>query len=94
MKYLDILDLFLLPIYIFIPFFFALRYRYRFLTDSNDRFFFRNGILIKIIGSLSALGIYLFYYKGGDTVEYFTSVEAVFNYLWKHTSFTKRSKRH
>lgn len=83
MKYLDILDLFLLPIYLFIPFFLALRYRYRFLTDSNDRFFFRNGIIIKIFGSLSALAIYLFYYKGGDTVEYFTSVEAVFNYLWK-----------
>ena len=68
---MDILDVFLVPLYLAIFYFFAQR------TVSNNqgnplyRVYYMKGLNYKFFGATSFGLIYLFYYKGGDTLSYY-----------------------
>jgi hypothetical protein len=65
----SVLDIILMPVYIIIMFAIA---RKIILDHANEPAYeyFLNGLYVKIIGSLALCFIYLFYYQGGDTVNY------------------------
>lgn len=68
-------------LYLGIPFFFILYYRTYYLENVEDKKIFTLGFILKIIGATSAVMIYLFYYGGGDTVEYFNSGKYLLEYV-------------
>lgn len=78
---MELIDLFLFPFYILLPLFLVFYYSVHYIKDSIERKFFYQGFLLKIFGAISAILIYVYYYKGGDTTSYFSNGEALFNYL-------------
>lgn len=45
--------------------------------------FYSNGLIAKLFATFIFCSVYLFYYKGGDTLNYFTGVKALYNLFWK-----------
>jgi hypothetical protein len=75
MQYITITDYLLLPIYLFIVFIIAIYYRNKHYRQKNPlRKYFLWAFGLKIFGGIFVGLIYHYYYKGGDT----------FNY-WNHT---------
>lgn len=70
-------DLFLLPFFVSIFYFFAIRTR----NKNKDNFiytsYYMRALTYKIIGSVFFALIYVFYYKGGDTISFYWTVEPV-----------------
>ena len=71
-QYLTLLDLVITPFYLFILIFLAKRYRDRHFSRNNPiRNYFLPGLIVKFAGAIFIGCIYQFYYKGGDTFNYF-----------------------
>lgn len=68
---LEVLDLVLAPVYIFLFLFVAILYRSRDTTPHHLKKFFLSGLLIKFFGAIAAGLIYEYYYGTGDTFIYF-----------------------
>ncbi len=76
-------DLFLLPFFIAIFYFMAIRTR----NANSDNFLYRayyiKGLNYKIIGSVFFALIYVFYYKGGDTISFYWTVAPLHKLMFK-----------
>lgn len=70
--YLNWADWLLTPFYLILITFIAVLYRFKFLKKSDLRPYFLPGIFFKIIGAISIVFIYQFYYNGGDTTTYYS----------------------
>ena len=71
MQYITITDFILLPIYLFIVFIFAAYFRNKYYPKGHQlRRFFMTAFTLKIIGAVFLGIIYEYYYKGGDTLNY------------------------
>ena len=71
MQYITITDFFLLPIYLFIVFVLAAYFKNKYYPVGHPlRKFFMPAFTLKIIGAILLGIIYQFYYKGGDTLNY------------------------
>lgn len=70
--YLDLSDLILTPIYIFIFYIIALQFKNK-IKNKELTSFFIPAFSVKMFGAVIAGLIYQFYYKAGDTFAYFTS---------------------
>lgn len=82
MNEITILDYFLAGIYIIIIYFFAYKIRNRFYPEKHElRPYFIPGLTVKLIGAVFIGLIYFYYYKGGDTFDYFYHVKLVNNTL-------------
>ena len=68
-------------LYIGIPLFFVLYYRTYFIDNIEDKYIFTLGFILKIMGATTAVLIYLFYYGGGDTTDYFESGKFLLEYV-------------
>jgi hypothetical protein len=73
---MDFKDLLLTPIYLPFIFLVALMFRRR-LCDRYTKKYFMPAFTLKIIGAISLGLIYQFYYKGGDTYNYFHDTKVV-----------------
>ena len=79
--YIDFIDLLIaLPFFLLIIFISNLIKR-RYIKQHSEYKYFVTGIIFKILGVTCFCLIYVFYYKGGDTVNYFRGTEAVGNLL-------------
>lgn len=78
---MQFIHLLLFPFFIILPIVFVLYFRVYYLRDSNDKFFFLSGFLLKMFGAISAVLIYRFYYDGGDTVSYHASGVSMLNFI-------------
>ncbi len=81
---LSIVDVFLGIIYVL---FFSVIFTITYLSkrDSDSIYeFLLPGYLFKVIGAVFFLLIYIYYYKGGDTIGYFLSAKALVNLMHKH----------
>lgn len=72
----SILDIILTPVYIIIMFALARKIMQDHIDEPEYEFFFK-GLYLKILGSLALCCIYLFYYDGGDTVNYMSDARAM-----------------
>ncbi|MFL2585877.1 MAG: hypothetical protein ACJ0QO_04420 [Parvicellaceae bacterium] len=70
-------DLFLVPLYLFLIIGFGYFIKSRNISTNSDYKFFIPGLLFKIVGVSFFIIIYLFYYNGGDTVNYFLGTRAL-----------------
>ena len=78
MQYITITDFILLPIYLFIVFIFAAYFRNKYYPSGHPhRRFFMTAFTLKIIGAVFLGIIYQFYYKGGDTLNYWRQTEII-----------------
>jgi len=68
---MDASDFLVTPFYILLIYYFAYRYKSRNLAGTDIGKYFIPGLTVKFIGAITAGLIYLFYYKGGDTLFYF-----------------------
>lgn len=71
-------EILLLPF--FVTFGFLLSFTVR---DLEMRRYFMLGLGARMLGGLAFLGIYLFYYSGGDTIAYFNSAQAMLNLIYE-----------
>lgn len=71
MQYITITDFLLLPVYLFIVFIVAIHFRDKYYPKGSPlRGYFMPAFTFKIIGAILLGVIYQFYYKGGDTLNY------------------------
>jgi len=73
---LEIWEIFLAPIYILLIFVFAF-----FIPSQGDRRIFNLGLGAKVTGGIAFTLIYLFYYRGGDTIVYYKTAIAYCNLI-------------
>jgi hypothetical protein len=71
---------------LFIIFYYANNVKRKNIVEQPSFKYFTKGLFIKIFGAISFCLIYALYYKGGDTVNYFKGVNAMFN-AFKHDPF-------
>lgn len=76
---MEIRDLIITPLLLLIVFTFAWWIRNK-ISDTATRRYFIPGLSVKILGAISLGLIYQFYYKGGDTFNYF---ERGSKYIWE-----------
>jgi len=78
MQYITITDFVLLPIYLFVVFVFASYFKNKYYPKDHPlRRFFMPAFTFKIIGAVLLGIIYQFYYKGGDTLNYWHQTEVI-----------------
>ena len=71
MQYITITDFLLLPIYLFVAFIFASYFKNKYYPKGHPlRPYFMPAFILKIVGAIILGIIYQFYYKGGDTLNY------------------------
>ncbi|MGD9327715.1 MAG: hypothetical protein PVH48_02040 [Cyclobacteriaceae bacterium] len=76
---MNLQDLIVTPILLILVYLLAMIIRNR-ITDGVNRKYFMPGLTLKIIGAISLGLIYQFYYKGGDTLNYFDRGS---KYIWE-----------
>jgi len=78
MQYITITDFILLPIYLFIVFVFAAHFRNKYYPKDHPlRRYFMPAFSFKIIGAILLGIIYQYYYKGGDSLNYWRQTEII-----------------
>lgn len=72
-------DIILPPFYLLVILLIAFFYRQTMIRKHPEYKFFVTGLSLKILGGIGLGLIYLFYYNGGDTTEYFNSCKIMVN---------------
>ena len=80
-KILTYFDILLTPIYLVLILFICSRIKSNNIALFPEYKYFTKGIFFKLLGVSAFISIYLFYYGGGDTVNYFRGAKAVGNLL-------------
>ena len=86
MNYLNPYDILLSPIYILFILFWANVIKKNKIISASEYSYFVPGILAKIIGALALGTVYMFYYGGGDTLNYFNTAVSYSNLLSKESA--------
>lgn len=77
-QYITITDFLLLPVYLFVVFVFAAYFKNKHYPKGHPlRPYFMPAFTLKIIGAILLGVIYQFYYKGGDTLNYWHQTEVI-----------------
>lgn len=78
MQYITITDFILLPIYLFIVFIIASHFKNKYYPAGHPlRKYFMPAFTLKIFGAIMLGVIYQYYYKGGDTLNYWHQTEVI-----------------
>jgi len=78
MQYITITDFLLLPIYLFVVFIFASYFKNKYYPKGHPlRRYFMPAFTLKIIGAIILGLIYQYYYKGGDTLNYWHQTQVI-----------------
>ena len=74
-------DIILVPLYLLLILLISTRIKSKNIAKFPEYKYFTKGVLFKLLGVSAFISIYLFYYGGGDTVNYFKGARAVGNLL-------------
>ena len=74
-------DIILVPIYLTLILLICARIKFKNIAQFSEYKYFTKGVVFKLLGVSAFISIYLFYYGGGDTVNYFIGAKAVGNLL-------------
>ena len=78
MQYITITDFILLPIYLFVVFIFASYFKNKYYPKDHPlRRYFMPAFTVKIFGAIFLGIVYQFYYKGGDTLNYWHQTDVI-----------------
>ena len=78
---MTLFDIFLVPLYFGFFYLFAQRIVKKNSRDPVYKAYYMKGFKYKMFGAVSYALIYLYYYKGGDTLEYFYAAKPMFRLL-------------
>ena len=78
---LTYLDILLVPIYLILIILISSRIKSKNIAKFPAYKYFTKGLVFKLLGVSAFISIYLFYYGGGDTINYFKGARAVGNLL-------------
>src|ERR1043165_2519030 len=81
---LDSIDLLLLPVYIVLVYFIASRIKSRHAGDPIYQRYYMRGLNYKILGTVGFALIYLLYYKGGDSINYFLASRPLYDFAFQY----------
>lgn len=81
MQSLSVFDIILFPLFVGLIFVVARIIKNKYKREIPSYKYFTLGLFIKILGLLGFISIYLFYYGGGDTTNYFICCKAIGNLL-------------
>jgi hypothetical protein len=81
---MDVFDLLLLPVYLGIFYIIALRIVGRHTANPLYKKYYSRGLIYKFIGALSFAFIYLFYYKGGDSINFYYTTIPLFKLVFSN----------
>ncbi|MBS1647817.1 MAG: hypothetical protein JST67_10800 [Bacteroidetes bacterium] len=81
---LSIYDALLAPLYIFLAWLLANFIQNKNIHNHSEYQYFTYGLMVKIVGAVALGLVYYFYYKGGDTINYFKSARAYVNLFSKN----------
>jgi len=81
--HIDILDYALAIFYLIVILIIAIYYQTIKVDNHKEYVYFTPGLFVKILGGLVFTFIYMFYYKGGDTISYFYSAKVLTNLFLK-----------
>ncbi len=82
MEIVDAFDFILLPIYLGIFYILANRNLRKNSKNPLYKLYYRKGLNYKFIGSVGFAFIYVFYYKGGDTISFYHAVHPLFTLFY------------
>ena len=78
MQYITLTDFILLPIYLFVVFIFASYFKNKYYPKDHPlRPYFMPAFAFKIVGAILLGIIYQYYYKGGDTLNYWRQTDII-----------------
>jgi len=80
------LDVFISIVIVFIALGFASSKTKLNIKEKPYYLYYKRGLIYKLIGATLFCLIYLFYYRGGDTTNYFKGATAMYNLFWKSPS--------
>jgi len=81
---LTLVDIVVPAVLIIVIFFVSKFTQYLKIEDNPSYRFYVKGVMIKVIGGISVCLIYVFYYQGGDTINYFNDDTVIVNLLFKN----------
>ncbi len=81
MEHMDIFDILIAPVYLFLLLFFAHKFSIKRMNKEPIYQYFMPGLLSKIGGAIALGFVYYFYYRGGDTINYYDTACALINVL-------------
>lgn len=81
--YLDILDLIIFPFYLAIILFLAYNTKQKHIDENPAYKYFVPGLFFKIFCGIAFVLIYVYYYKGGDGLNYFRGARAISKVFFK-----------
>lgn len=85
--FIEIYDFLLFPIYMIVLGMMAIFYKKKFLKQGREEYrYFDLGLLVKMMGAFAFAMIYAFYYKGGDTGNYYRTGKALMELLFTRPS--------
>jgi hypothetical protein len=70
-EFISIVDLVIAPVLLIFFYFYGNAIRSRHIEQNSSYRFYVSGLMAKMIGALGVCLVYIFYYKGGDTLVYF-----------------------
>lgn len=81
MDILSVFDFILPPLYLMVIYLVSGFTKNRHIRTEPEYYYYRKAIFVKIFGAIAFTLIYLFYYGGGDTVNYFQTASAMNNLM-------------
>src|ERR1035437_2475795 len=85
--YITIIDFILLPFYLLIIYFVAIRIQNKNIDDTPCYKYYVKGLFAKLAISIIFCCIYVFYYQGGDTTGYFNSSVSLGKIFFKNPAY-------
>ena len=79
---ISIFEIAILPIYLGLIYFFAFAIKSRRIKEDKSYEYFTKGLIAKIIGGIAVCLVYTYYYKGGDTINFFKGCKAMNNLIY------------
>ncbi|HRH67205.1 MAG TPA: hypothetical protein PLU53_12960 [Bacteroidia bacterium] len=77
LEILSVVDLIVAPIYLVIFFFVAHRIRSKHIEKNPSYRYYVPGLMVKMIGAIAVCLVYVYYYGGGDTINYHIDCVAI-----------------
>jgi len=81
---MNIFDILLPPFFLILILFIAYKYKLKHQKKSKIYKYFIPGLIVKMIGAISLGLVYFYYYKGGDTLNYFQTASAISDLLFSN----------
>lgn len=82
-QFIGLIDLIIAPIFLVLIYLFAKSIQVKKLESNPSYRFFVKGLMVKIIGGTAVCFIYVYYYGGGDTLNYYNDCNVLVNLFLK-----------